>query len=93
LPPTLSGLEVERPGVLVTAFGKNPDGPGTLLRLWELAGTSGGCRVCLPNGVAAASAQRVDLRGRPAGKPLIVRDRTFAAPLTAFAPLSVVLED
>ena len=29
-----------RRGVMVTAFGPNPDGAGTILRIWELAGRS-----------------------------------------------------
>ena len=41
LPKAQAGLSVSRPGVLVTAFGQNPDGAGMLLRLWEQSGTSG----------------------------------------------------
>jgi len=85
-----SGLEVDRPGVLVTAFGANGDGPGTLVRLWEHAGQSGPCMVRLPKGIDVASVQPVDLRGQPAGLPLTVKDHAFTAPLRAFAPLSVV---
>ena len=36
LPVSQTGLSLSRPGVLVTAFGDDPDGnPGTLLRVWE----------------------------------------------------------
>jgi len=44
LAPMQPGLSVSRPGVKVTAFGVNPDGGGSLLRFWELAGQSGPCR-------------------------------------------------
>ncbi len=85
-----SGLEISRGGVQVTAFGPNPDGPGTVLRLWELAGQSGDCQVTLPVGLKVASVQPVDLRGRPAGTPIPVKDAQFSAPLKAFAPASFV---
>jgi len=32
----------------VTAFGKNPDGPGTVLRVWEQAGHAGEMTVAIP---------------------------------------------
>ena len=36
LSPVQSGIELSRPGVIVTAFGEDPDGnTGTLLRIWE----------------------------------------------------------
>ncbi len=92
LPPAQSGRQVSRPSVLVTALGANPDGTGTLLRLWEHAGRSGDCTVRLSAGVDVAVVQPVDLRGRPAGKPLEVKNGEFCAPLRAFAPYSLILE-
>jgi len=92
LPLSQSGLGLSRTNALVTAFGPNPDGSGTLLRLWELAGTSGDCQVRLPNGLAAKTAQPVNLRGQPSGKPIEIRNGAFAAVLRAFAPASYVLE-
>jgi hypothetical protein len=91
LPPSQSGLQVSRSGVLVTAFGPNPDGPGLVLRLWEQAGQSGNCRVTLPRGLAARTLQPVDLRGRVRGPEIPVRDGSFVFPLPAFAPASFVL--
>ncbi len=49
LPVMNSGISLSRKGVLVTAFGKNPDGRGTLLRLWEQTGNAGTCKVTLPS--------------------------------------------
>jgi hypothetical protein len=92
LPPTQSGLEVSRSGVLVTAFGDNPDGKGMVLRLWELAGTRGPCRVSLPSGFNVRSVQPVNLRGEPAGKPIAVENGCFPANLDAFAPASFVFD-
>ena len=82
------GLELSRRGVLVTAFGDNPDGPGQVLRLWEYAGQSGECTVRLPASMAIDAIQPVDLRGQPQGAPIPVRRGSFSARLQAFAPAS-----
>jgi len=89
--PVQSGLELSRKGVLVTAFGPNPDGDGILLRLWEQAGQDGPCRVRLPEALRNAKAQPCDLRGRALGDPLPVRDGTIEVPLGHFAPASILL--
>jgi alpha-mannosidase len=91
LPPTRRGLELSRKGILVTAYGPNPDGPGTLLRLWEQAGQSSTVKVRLPEGVQVKHAQPVDLRGRPVGKPIPVRHGALSVPVRAFAPISLDL--
>jgi hypothetical protein len=90
LPAVRSGVEVSRRGVLVTAFGPNPDGAGTVLRLWEQSGKSGDCIVWVPD--SFHTAQPVNLRGVPAGKPLPIRHGKFALDLPAFAPYTVVLK-
>ena len=92
LPPSRRGLELSRKGILVTAYGTNPDGPGTVLRLWEQAGQSGTVKVRLPEGTTVKQAQPVDLRGRPIGKPLPVRNGAFKVPVGAFAPVSLVFD-
>jgi hypothetical protein len=91
LPLAQAGLTLSRKGVLVTAFGASPDGPGRLLRLWEYAGRSGECQIWLPAGMEARSAQPVDLRGRPAGRPLVIEDRRLRVELPAFAPKTLLL--
>jgi len=90
LPPSARGIELSRKGVVVTAFGPNPDGDGTLLRLWETAGNSGEIAVNLPPELKCASAQPVDLRGRPLGTPLPVRNDTISTSLKAFSPLTLL---
>jgi hypothetical protein len=92
LPASRRGLELSRQGILVTAFGSNPDGSGTVLRLWEQAGKTGSVEVRLPEGMNVRQAQPVDLRGRPAGKPIAVRNGSFKVGVPAFAPVSLVLD-
>ncbi len=92
LPAEQSGVALSRQGVRVTAFGANPDGVGTLLRIWEEAGLSGDCVVQLPAGCHATSAAPVNLRGEPTGAPLPVRNNAFTVSLPAFAPASFVLD-
>ena len=85
------GLAVSRKGVRVTAFCPNPDGAGTVLRVWEQAGKAGEITVTLPKGLKAASAQPVNLRGEPTGEPIAIKDGTFSFVLGAWAPKSFVL--
>jgi hypothetical protein len=91
LPPSQSGIELSQKGVLVTAFGPNPDGDGTLLRIWEQAGQAGPCRVRLPKSFINAIAQPCNLRGQPEGNPLPIRDGQLTLALAPFAPASVIL--
>jgi hypothetical protein len=90
LPATQTGVAVSRPGVLVTAFGENPDGKGTVLRVWDQSGESGDLTVSVPG--AFKTATPVDLRGENPGKPLPVRDGKLVFPLKAWAPASFILE-
>lgn len=90
LPIKAEGLKVSKKGVLVTAYGNNPDGEGTLLRLWENSGVSGRCEVSLPvplDGVA----QPVGLRGVPEGMPIPIRKGKFNVELQKYAPASYVI--
>jgi hypothetical protein len=92
LPVMQSGIELSSPEVLVTALEPNPDGQGVLLRLWEQAGKDGTCRIRLPDGLGAVEAQPCDLRGRPQGSPIPIRDGRFEVKLSHFAPKSLVLK-
>ena len=92
LPKTQAGLGLSRSGILVTAFGQNPDGAGMLLRLWEQAGQSGNCTVRLPAELMARTAQPVNLRGQPEGQSIPVKGREFTAAVRAYAPASFFLQ-
>jgi hypothetical protein len=93
LPPHQAGVMVSRSGVAVTAYGQNPDGPGTLLRVWEQAGMTGALTITLPAGVPYTLAQPVNLRGETLGAPIPVRNGGFAYPLKGYAPASFVLHN
>jgi hypothetical protein len=93
LPASRHGIELDRKGALITAFGANPDGAGTLLRLWEQTGQSGPCRIRLPDGLEASTVQPVNLRGETEGKALPVRGGSFKTELKAFAPASFRIEN
>ncbi|HEX7261032.1 MAG TPA: hypothetical protein VF258_04400 [Luteolibacter sp.] len=90
LPATQSGIGVSRPGVLVTAFGQNPDGKGTLLRLWEQNGESNPVTVTLPG--QFTTAVPVNLRGERSGSPIKIANGKLTIPLGKYAPASFLLQ-
>ncbi len=92
LPVEQTGLSVSRSGILLTAFGKDPDGGGILLRLWEMGGNSRLCKIALPDGINVGSLQPVDLRGRSAGEKIKVTKNQFEVDAKAFAPMIFVIE-
>jgi hypothetical protein len=106
LPSLATGLAVEKPasgrapvaagvssrGPLVTAFGPNPYGEGTLLRLWEQTGDGGTFTVHLPHGMAVGTARPCDLRGQPSGAPITVSAHgVFSTMIRPMAPASFIL--
>ncbi len=93
LPPSQPGLTLSRKGVMVTAFGEDPDlNPGTLLRLWEQGGLSGPLTVTLPGGLPAAHAVPVNLRGEKTGQPIAIADGILQVTLPAYTPASFLLQ-
>jgi alpha-mannosidase len=91
LPATQHGIVVSRTGVLITAFGENPDGAGTILRLWEQAGTSGNCVVKLNDERKVKAVLPIDLRGNKAGKAIAVKNGSFDFHLGKYSPASFLL--
>jgi len=92
LPTEQQGLSVSRKGVLVTAFGANPDGEGTLLRVWEQAGTSGKVTVDLPEAMKYKTAVPVNLRGEKIAKPMSIKSGKLKFKLGVYAPASFILK-
>ncbi|MGK9119397.1 glycoside hydrolase family 38 C-terminal domain-containing protein [Olivibacter jilunii] len=91
LPVSASGVQLSQKGVMITAFGNNPDGDGIVFRVWEQAGTSGKIIVTLPDGIKALTAMPVDLRGQKIGKPIKIISGKFEFKLGAYAPASFIL--
>jgi hypothetical protein len=91
LPKEQSGITLSRPGVLVTAFGQNPDGEGTILRVWEQAGVSGELTCKLPAVAKYVTATPVNLRGEKSGEPKTIKHGTLIFDLHAYAPASFIL--
>lgn len=91
LPPAAAGLELSRKGVVVTAWGPNPDGEGTLLRLWEMAGQGGAATVQFTAFPNLTHAQPVNLRGESIGPPRAIQDGRLALEMKAYAPASFLL--
>jgi hypothetical protein len=92
LPPTQGGITLSRKGVAVTAFGPNPDGPGTVLRVWEQGAAAGSLTVTLPGGAKFAAAMPVNLRGEKRGEPIRLVKNRLTFELNAYAPASFILE-
>ena len=93
LPGRQSGIKTSRPGVLVTAFGEDPDGnEGLLLRVWEQAGESGRLTLHLPVGLKVTKAIPVNLRGEVKGEPVSVKSDKIDFELGAYAPVSFILK-
>lgn len=88
LPSLNEGINISRPGVLITAFGENPDGEGTILRLWEQAGISGKCTVKFNDNKNVKALLPLDLRGNKKGAPVAVKNGTFTFNLNKYAPAS-----
>lgn len=89
LPPASTGIELSRKGVMLTAFGPNPDGDGTILRVWEQAGVTGDLTITPPSGFKSATP--VSLRGEPTGESLPLSAGSVTVPLKAYAPASLIL--
>ncbi|MBV8251373.1 MAG: hypothetical protein JO154_02100 [Chitinophaga sp.] len=94
LPNSKQGLVLSRKGILVTAFGTDPNGhAGTLLTLWEQAGITGKVTIQLPDGIKAQRAIPVDLRGEKLPLQAIpIHQGRFAFACKKFAPASFLLQ-
>jgi hypothetical protein len=92
LPENNSGINISMKGVWITAFGPNPDGEGTLLRLWEQSGKCGDCKIELPGNSSFTTAIPCDLRGQAVQKELIISNNQFSADVHAYQPLSFILK-
>jgi alpha-mannosidase len=92
-PLTNNGLALSRKGILVTAYGKNRDGEGTILRLWEQSGSEVPCTVTLPSGSTYKRAVRCNLRGVISENPEIpVIEGKFTIVMKPNKPATFILK-
>ncbi|MCC6231741.1 MAG: hypothetical protein IT580_03810, partial [Verrucomicrobiales bacterium] len=89
LPTTAAGLELSRTGVQVTTTRPNAEGSVVHVRLWELVGKAGACRVRLPSAWRNAEVEPVDLRGRSLGPRRAVEHGAMEVALEAYAPATL----
>jgi hypothetical protein len=79
-------------GVWITAFGPDPDGQGTLLRLWEQSGEHGKCKIELPANSSFTTAIPCDLRGQAALEAIKINNHQFSADVHSYQPQSFILK-
>jgi hypothetical protein len=91
LPVSASGIQLSRKGVLMTAFGENPDGEGSILRLWEQAGSNGKMTITLPHNHPFKTATFCNLRGEVVGNKFNIQD-TIEVDIKAYQPISLLLQ-
>jgi hypothetical protein len=91
LPVVQSGLSLSDKGLLVTAFGPNPDGEGTIVRIWEKSGKTGKLTITLPAGTHFTTAQPCNLRGIKAGSPISISDNKIELSYQSYQPISLIL--
>jgi hypothetical protein len=91
LSQTASGVKLSKKGVLVTAYGPNIDGAGTILRLWEQTGNNGEVVITLPEKSNYKQAVLCNLRGVSTRIQIPIQNNTLKVNLKANAPLSIIL--
>ena len=92
LPVSKTGVVLSRKGVLVTSFGPNVFGEGTVLRLWEQSGDAGKCKITLPDGTTVTKAVPINLRGEKTGNAIPIKDNSFEVEIGAYKPASLLFE-
>ncbi len=91
LPASNQGITLSKKGIMLTSFGQNINGEGTLLRIWEQAGNQGECIISLPENFDTEYAQPVNLRGIPSGDRIKISDNSFIINVHAYKPYSFIL--
>jgi len=91
LPSVNTGLALSEKGMLVTAFGPNPDGQGTILRIWEKEGKSGDLTITLPAGTHFSQAVPCNLRGSITSPSIPITGHKIRLTYKAYQPISLIL--
>jgi len=91
---SVQGIRLDRKGIYVTAFGKDPDSGALMLRMWEMAGHGTDAlpvTVQLPEKLSVKSVLPCDLRGRAIGEAIPVVHGTFKIEVKPYTPVSLML--
>ena len=92
-PLSQKGISLSKKGILITAYGKNRDGDGTVLRLWEKTGEKGQVKITLPKGSNFKKAYSCNLRGEIIdNKEINITNNTFETEINVYQPLSFILK-
>lgn len=86
------GIQLDRKGIYVSAFGVDPDSGQWMLRMWEMAGMGADAppvTVQLPKTFPAKAVIPCDLRGRPVGEAIPVKDGMFRVNVKPYAPVNL----
>lgn len=87
------GITLSIKGVAITTYGKNRDGDGILVRLWEQTGEGGLCKVTLPKGSTFKRAFACNLRGKILDTiGITIMNNRFQTNIKPNQPLSFILK-
>ncbi len=93
IPLTQKGITLSKKGIIITAYGKNRDGKGHILRFWEETGKSGQCKVSLPKGSDFKRAFACNLRGEIIDKEgILLSNSSFQFMIQAYQPITFILK-
>ena len=93
LPLNDHGIKLSLKGTLMTSFGKNRDGEGTILRLWESSGKEGSCTITFPKGSKYNRASECNLRGEiTGGNDIAIISGQFSTMIYPNKPVSFILK-
>jgi hypothetical protein len=94
VPVSGKGLSISSEGILLTAYCKNRDGEGTILRLWEQAGRDVSCKITLPEGTSYREAIPCNLRGEINNntQKIPVKGNQLEVEMKANRPVTLILK-
>lgn len=92
IPSARAGISISSRGIVVTAFGHDPFGKGTILRLWEQSGIGSTCKIILPEGIIFTKAIPCNLRSEKTGNPISLKGNSFETEIGPWSPASFLLE-
>jgi hypothetical protein len=90
---SVQGIRLDRKGIYLTTFGKDPDSGEMMIRMWEMAGQKASpVTIQLPETFSAKSVQPCDLRGVHLGEAIPVKNGSFKIEVKPYAPISLLVQ-